>query len=31
LKDDLKPFVKDATNEPNTIGVLAITGEDVLL
>ena len=31
LKDDLKPFVKDATNEPNSIGVLAITGEDVLL
>lgn len=31
LKMDLKPFIKDSTNEPNSIGVLAITGEDVLL
>ena len=31
LKDDLKPFIKDSSTEPNTIGVLAITGEDVLL
>ena len=31
LKDDLKPFIKDASSEPNAIGVLAITGEDVLL
>lgn len=31
LKDDLKPFIKDASNEPNSIGILAITGEDVLL
>jgi hypothetical protein len=31
LREDLKPFVKDASSEPNAIGVLAITGEDVLL
>ena len=31
LKDDLKPFIKDASSEPNAIGVYAITGEDVLL
>ena len=30
LKLDLKPFVKDSSTEPNTIGVLAITGEDRL-
>ena len=29
LKHDLKPFIKDSTNEPNSIGVYAITGEDV--
>lgn len=28
LKRDLKPFVNDATTEPNSIGVYAITGED---
>lgn len=28
LKDDLKPFIKDSSNEPNTIGVYAITGSD---
>jgi len=28
LKDDLKPFVKDSSTEPNSIGVLAITGKD---
>ena len=26
LKDDLKPFIKDSSNEPNSIGALAITG-----
>lgn len=26
LKDDLKPFIKDSSNEPNSIGVLTITG-----
>lgn len=31
LKDDLKPFIKDSSNEPNSIGIYAITGEDVLL
>ena len=31
LKEDLKPFIKDSSNEPNSIGVYAITGEDVLL
>ena len=25
LKDDLKPFIKDSSTEPNSIGVLAIT------
>ena len=29
LKADLAPFVKDSTNEPNAIGVLTITGEDL--
>ncbi|MBP5699550.1 MAG: hypothetical protein J6W71_01705 [Methanobrevibacter sp.] len=29
LKADLAPFVKDSSNEPNAIGVYAITGEDV--
>ena len=28
LKDDLKPFVKDSSTEPESIGVLAITGRD---
>jgi hypothetical protein len=28
LKDDLKPFIKDSSNEPNSIGVYAITGSD---
>lgn len=28
LKMDLKPFVKDASNEPNSIGIMAITGSD---
>ena len=28
LKVDLKPFIKDSTNEPNAIGVYAITGSD---
>ena len=31
LRDDLKPFIKDSSNEPNSIGILAITGADVLL
>ena len=31
LKNDLRPFVKDSSNEPGSIGVYAITGEDVLL
>ena len=31
LKEDLKPYIKDASSEPNAIGVYAITGEDVLL
>ena len=30
LKDDLKPFIKDSSTEPNSIGVLAITGSDEL-
>jgi len=30
LKDDLKPFINDSSNEPNSIGVLAITGNDEL-
>ena len=29
LKEDLAPFVKDSSNEPDKIGVLAITGEDL--
>ena len=28
LKDDLKPFIKDSSNDRNSIGVLAITGND---
>ena len=28
LKIDLKPFIKDASNEPNSIGIMAITGGD---
>lgn len=28
LKDDLKPFIKDSSTEPNSIGVLTITGRD---
>lgn len=28
LKDDLKPFIKDSSTEPDSIGVLAITGRD---
>ena len=31
LKNDLRPFVKDSSNDPGSIGVYAITGEDVLL
>lgn len=27
LKDDLKPYIKDSSTEPNSIGVLAITGD----
>ena len=30
LKMDLKPFIKDSSTEPNSIGVYAITGEDVV-
>ena len=30
LKMDLKPFIKDSSNEPGSIGVYAITGEDVV-
>jgi len=30
LKNDLRPFVKDSSNEPNSIGVYAITGKDEL-
>ena len=29
LKQDLAPFVKDASNDSSAIGVYAITGEDV--
>ncbi len=29
LKEDLAPFVKDSSNDTNSIGVLAITGEDL--
>ena len=28
LKEDLRPFVKDSSTEPDSIGVLAITGRD---
>ena len=28
LKDDLKPFIKDSSTEPDSIGILAITGSD---
>ena len=28
LKEDLKPFIKDSSTEPNAIGILAITGSD---
>ena len=28
LKKDLAPFIKDSSNEPNSIGILAITGDD---
>lgn len=28
LKDDLKPFIKDSSTEPNQIGVLTITGSE---
>jgi hypothetical protein len=28
LKDDLKPYIKDSSTEPDSIGVLAITGSD---
>jgi len=28
LKHDLKPFIKDSSTEPNSIGVYAITGGD---
>lgn len=28
LKEDLKPFIKDSSTEPDAIGVLAITGSD---
>ena len=28
LKDDLKPYIKDSSTEPNSIGVYAITGSD---
>ena len=31
LRDDLKPFIKDSSNEPNSIGILTKTGEDDLL
>ena len=27
LKNDLKPFIKDSSTEPNSIGFIAITGE----
>ena len=30
LKHDLKPFVKDSSNEPGSIGVYTITGEDIV-
>ena len=28
LKEDLRPFIKDSSTEPDSIGVLAITGSD---
>jgi hypothetical protein len=28
LKHDLKPFIKDSSTEPNSIGVYAITGDN---
>ena len=28
LKNDLRPYIKDSSTEPNSIGVLAITGSD---
>lgn len=28
LKEDLKPYIKDSSTEPDSIGVLAITGSD---
>lgn len=28
LKDDLKPYIKDSSTEPDSIGVLAITGDN---
>lgn len=28
LKDDLKPYIKDSSTEPDSIGVYAITGSD---
>jgi hypothetical protein len=28
LKDDLKPYIKDSSTEPNSIGVLTITGDN---
>ena len=31
MKEDLKPFIKDSSTDPGSIGVYAITGEDVLL
>jgi hypothetical protein len=31
LKEDLKPFIKDSSTEPNSIGVLAITGKEEVL
>ena len=27
LKNDLRPYIKDSSTEPNSIGVLAITGD----
>ena len=29
LKEDLKPFIKDSSTEPNSIGVYTITGDDL--
>ena len=31
LKEDLKPFIKDSSTEPNSIGVYAITGKEEVL